>query len=190
MRRRRGGMLDPEKKDLTTTQLITANNAGTITLLNGIQQGVDVSDRQGRRALFLSVFVKYCVTLDVANQSPQCYRIALVQDRFPQGQFPALGQIWTSIGSVQAPMGMRTLSIVNRFKILGQRLLQLDQGNLAKRGKMFVRLRMSALYGSAGAAIADLGLNALFLVLVSDQAGGGGAEPPIYAGLVRVRFTG
>ncbi len=181
---------DPELKDMTTQQNQVATFAGTSILLNGVSQGVDVSNRQGRRALFQSVYLKYCVTLDVANISPMCYRIALVVDTMSQGADPNLGFIWTSLTSVNAPLGMRTLFNTKRFKVLWSRLLNLDLAHQAIRGTKFMRLRLSTLYDAGGAAITDISSNALFLILTSDQLGGAGAEPPIYTGLARVRFTG
>ncbi len=189
--RRRRPVLDQEKKDLTSTQAITANNAGTITLLNGLAQGVGVSQRIGRRALMVNLSIKYCVGLQATNQSPQCYRISLVLDRWPQGSFPDLDQIYTNNGGSQAPLGFRDLRNSNRFKILKTRLLQMDQGNLAKRGSMFLRMRVSTLYVDVNAAIADISHNALYLVLLSDQAGTGDpSAAPTYNGVIRLRFTG
>ncbi len=189
-RRIRRSVPDPELKDNTRQQAITANFNGALDLLNGVSQGVDVSNRQGRRALFQTVYLKYCVTLNEANQSPQCFRIAFVVDTMSQGAVPNLNFIWTSLGSAAAPLGMRTLFNANRFKIMWTRLLNMDQAHLAIRGTVFKRMRLSTLYDSAGPDIDDISSNALFLILMSDQAGVGGSEPPIYTGLSRVRFTG
>ncbi len=188
--RRRRSVPDPEQKDLTITQNVATDFNGVIFLLNGVMQGVNVSERQGRRALFLSVFVRYCLILDATNTGLQCYRIALVQDKFPQTAFPAIADIWTSVGSPAAPMGMRTLSISNRFRVLTSRLLQMDVANQAKRGSMFKRLRLSSVYLNPGAGIGDIEINALYLILISDQDGTAMQAPPIYTGLTRVRFTG
>ncbi len=194
-RRRRSrltrSMPDPELKDFT--QQVDIDNAfqtGTITLLNGISQGVGVSQRIGRRALFQSVLLRWCIKINDANTNPHCYRIAIVLDRFPQGIFPPIDQIWTSMNTAFAPVGVRTLSNTNKFKVLWQRLIPLDLAHQVNRGSKFLRLRFSTLYGGTGPAIADMSTNALHLILTSDATGVGGNEPPLFQGLFRTRYTG
>jgi len=179
-------MPDPELKDLTLSQAVVVANGGQAFLLNGIGQGTDVSERIGRRFLVQSVYVKFCVEMAANNMTPQCYRVAIVQDHQPNLLPIVLTDVWTNMGTQNAPIGMRTLSNSNRYTILKSILLNMDLAHAAIRRSIFIKTKISVLCQNPGPAVQDMTRNAIYLVLTSSE----GANAPEYTGVTRIRFTG
>lgn len=190
-RRRRRITSDPERKDLTfNLSMVDGDRGGEANLINAIPQGVGVSERIGRRIMIVAINIVYCVQLQLTNTDPQCMRLVVVLDKYPQGALFLPQELYTSMTTVQAPVGLRALSNVNRFRILFKRMLQLDSSHLTKRGNIFLKTRISSLYSAAGGALGQLVNNGIYVFLTSDAVGGPGAEPAAFTAVARVRFYG
>jgi len=189
--KRRRMMMDPEKKSVDSDFGFPVTQGGTFTFLNGVAQGVTQTTRIGRRALFASVHLNWCIGLNPTNQKPQCVRMSLLLDKQPNGGFPLAGQIYTQQTTILAPLGMRNLDEVNRFKVLWSKKVRLNLGQQVNMGTLFKRLRLSSVYATAGPAITDITNNSL-LVYVSGDATNVDADNAGAALVlnVRVRFVG
>lgn len=182
---------DPERKDLTfNLNMIGGDRAGEANLINAIPQGVGVSERIGRRIMIVQVNIVYCVQLQLTNTDPQCFRLVVMLDKYPQGALFNPADLYTSMTTIQAPVGLRALQNVNRFRILFHRLIQLDSAHLTKRGGIFLKTCISALYTAAGGALGQLQNNGIYVFITSDAVGGPGAEPAAFTAVARIRFYG
>jgi len=189
--KRRRMLMDPEKKLIDSDFGFPITQAGTFLLLNGVGQGVTQTTRIGRRALFASVHLNWCIGLNPTNQGPQCVRMSLLLDKQPNGGFPLAGQIYTQQTTILAPLGMRNLDEVNRFKVLWSKKVRLNLGQQVSMGTLFKQMRLSTVYATPGAAITDITNNSLLIYFSGDQTNVDDATAGANLVLnVRLRFVG
>lgn len=96
---------------------LRCDTTGTVTLLNGVSQGDDYTNRQGRQATFKSVQVRGSLRADdPTNQSMNIARMMLVFDNAQNSgaAVPAITDILTVSNSRSFPL----VTNANRFTIL------------------------------------------------------------------------
>lgn len=131
VRFRQGERKDIEVKyvDLSSPG-VNIYDAGTISLMNGCIQGLDSSaDRIGRKISVKNIVVRGSFANSVAQLGAANFfggndtiRMAIVLDKQTNGAVPAFSDIWNISAAVNAPFGMPTISNVDRFVVLYEKL--------------------------------------------------------------------
>lgn len=166
------------------------------TPLNGIAQGDDDHQRDGRRATLASVHVKCLVQTNTINAAT--VRMLLVMDDQCNGQLPQPDDVLADKSNTQLNLvTWRNLDNTNRFKILKDKLVHINpaigydtsgtgtqiHSNPSQLFEMNVKLNDVVNYSGTGSTVASINDKALYLFLLSDQTGS-------YHIVSRVRFYG
>lgn len=156
----------------------TAAGGGSITLLNGVSQGTDYTNRIGRKVILKSLLVRLNVVPNIANSAPQgdIIRVMVVYDCQTNAAAPVLSDI-INAGSItyQSPMNLNNR---DRFKILADKFLTMEAnvytaGALTagsprpKQIKIWKKMNMEEIFGGTGATVGSIQTGAIFLVIVA-----------------------
>ena len=173
------GMINSEKY-VFDTAITVANlsNTGNITNLNQIATGDDAGQRTGNSILARRLTCKYTIQ-DTTPIAAEFTRVLIFYDIQQNGTDPTLSQILQDTSNV-------IVSPINqdnnpRFWILYDRIHGLDTYNNTKTGRMSRSLKMHIKF--TGTAAANYGMNSLYVLLISDQAGASGVSVTFYSRL-------
>jgi len=175
--------------DTAITNKAIALAGGTVTLCNGIAEGDDNTERNGRQATIVSAQFHGQVVTPAAHAG-QLGRVLLVWDNAPQGVVATIADIFASDSSYSFPL----VSNEKRFTILADIPQSLgtsvstatqaisDQNTTAVN--FYRKINSAVQFGGTGATIASINKGALYIVTL-----GSGANTANLNGGVRVRFT-
>jgi len=179
----------------TAKATYVCNTTGTVTALNLIAQGDDVTNRQGRQVTLKSVRIHgYFGPTDTATLKNYA-RVMLVWDSQPNsGSIATIANILTAATSVSA------LNLDNRQRFTVLRDFKMAYGGFSNAATQafaeaptvgeldwFVNLRDAiTTYSGTTATIGVVATGALLLISIGDQAGDDGTDFIAHA---RVRFT-
>lgn len=187
--KRRRGMsnhLDPEKKDIGHV-LIGSNitTTGTLRPLNEIPQGTDVSSRQGRQALMLSIFMRLNISQGAVNV-PQFTKVWLIHQKQPRGVNLGMGDFLQD--PVVPTVSPRNKDSLGAYQVLWSKKFVTDPFNAGVMATVNRKFRIKTRWdlGDANGLIAAMQTGALWLVYASDQA----ANFPTITFDLRLNFTG
>ncbi len=189
MRRRR--MVVPvEQKNVDLEVFISpAESDGDIFLLNGVAQGVDFNQRQGRQHVNMSILIKYQIIVgDLTINAPVLTRVGVFLDLRPNPTLPGVDDIWDGNSSAFAVLGARNLDNVFRYKQIWSRTHRTDVGDQTRFRSVFKRLNFRTRYFNAGGTLGSIATGALYFAMVTDQAGTD--NPPNIRIFSRLRFVG
>lgn len=172
---------------------------GAIVLLNGIAQGTDYNARIGRMGFWktITMRLKFGPANEVNYGVPlaQFVRVLLVVDAQPNGVVMTAAQLLQT-PSTQA---MANLDNRNRFTILMDKLIKIDpltSGATPTAGyrgpalvKVYKKMSLTTTYSQTTATIGSIASNALYLVLLGDNASTSTATSIACYGSIRLRFT-
>ena len=151
---------------------------GSITLLNGVSQGTDYTNRIGRKIILKSLLARLNVVPNIANSAPQgdIIRIMIVYDCQTNAAAPVLSDIILN-GTVtyQSPMNLNNR---DRFKILSDKFVTMEAnvytaGALTagsprpKQLKIFKKMNMEQIFGGTGNTVGSIQTGAIWLVIVA-----------------------
>lgn len=113
-------------------------NAGTVTLLNGVAEGTDYSNRVGRkcRSHYLQYDLQISATVGAISANPVAYTIHFVLDRQPNGATATVANM-VDLTSATATFALKNVqNYADRFKFLKS-----EQGCLYTGGGECLRIK-------------------------------------------------
>lgn len=171
----------PELKVIDVAQQDQALVAGgSVTLLNGVATGTDITNRVGRKLNIKSLKIGVNV-FNQANVSSNLSigvscKVSIIYDSQPNGAAPA----YTAIYNVAHPLSPLNLNNRDRFKVLwtknfvvgsyttsaGSLLATGSPTNSTKTG--YKKCNLPVIFGGTGATIADIQTGAIYICAVAD----------------------
>lgn len=164
-------LVKPEFKYISAVASVTpSSTVPTQALLNGMASGDGVGQREGRQIFIKSVQGLIHVNIN-ASATHTHVRYALLIDKAPAGATFSTGALYdvSMAGYVDS---FRNLDYRRKFIILKEGNFQLDAlGPREKIIKFYHKLNLRVQYDDSDAgSIADIQTNALYLMLMSDEA--------------------
>lgn len=149
----------------------TANTTGVFILLNGLTQGDDFTNRNGRSVRWKSLQYHIRTLKDTAVGT--CFvNYAIVIDKQANDATPTLADLYSN---VQAQF--RNLDNRKRFVIIDEVRMTLDADDPERNISKYKKIDMHTIYdASNNGDITDINSNALYLVAWSNQPAGDGAD--------------
>lgn len=160
------GLINVEKHYLDTGVSTTIDTSGSITLLSGIAQGDDVNSRQGNSVLGKTLYSRVVLLRNAANTTAMnSVRIMVIRDLNNVGSAPTVTDVLAS-ATVHSPLNVDHTA---RYQVILDKVISLSvQGQSGVNRKWF--LKVPAHLKFTGSSATDVYKNALYLLLVSDQA--------------------
>lgn len=179
----------PELKDIETAVTgASLDTTGSVTLLNGVAQGQDLTDRIGRKFSMKSILLRFTVIYGAAAVSGSIARWLIVYDKQTNGVAPAVLDVLT----VGSPTAFNNLTNRDRFIVIYDKIHNIGTGPANDNGFSYVmkyrKCNLETTNGGTGATVASIATGGLFLIGVSDRPAGTTA-PRFESASVRVRFT-
>lgn len=141
-----------------------------IYLMNGLVQGTDADNRNGRSILVKSLQCALNVEM-IGTETDTKFRFMVVIDKQPNGAVATVSQILQSTGTENSLMAPRNLNNRKRFVILKDQVMSLNEG-VRRVGfiKYYRKLNMHTTYNSSDTGtITDIATNALYVILWSNK---------------------
>lgn len=158
--------LDPELKyfDVSTSGTITST--GTLTALNGINQGTNPNDRVGDKLKTVSSFLRLAMTVN-ATATTNFLRVIIFRDKQTNLSVPGVTDVLQS-ASFMSPLNN---SYSMRFKVYFDKTYAFDAESAGTQvDKIYRRMKFKTEYSTGSTGIRT---NGLFILLISDQATNG-----------------
>lgn len=184
------GMMERKVID-TASADYSISTTGSVTLVNGVAQGSDFTNRIGRKwtmtAVQLSGYIHPNGSSD--NVSGTHARLLLIYDSQPNGALPSISDIFTASSS----NAFINLNNRDRFKIVYSHSCALGPydnsishftDNTVSLVDVYKKVNLDVINDGTTAAIGDIQTGSLLLVTIGDLA-----TPYLFTGAVRVRFV-
>jgi len=151
------------------------DTTGSVTLLNGVAQGDDSTNRDGRityaKSIKLEGYVGHAVPASGVQMLAAVY---LIWDKQGNGAAPAITDIF-NLSSSTSPLNLNNR---DRFTVLRHQAFALNTAinSINHRMSIYVNLNkpeFKTVYGGTGATVASINTGALYLVTLGDIAAGG-----------------
>lgn len=155
----------------------------TLQLLNGMVRGDDSNTRDGRQIRIKSIQCFFRVNMH-ASATATTVRYMIVIDKQPSAAAFTAADLLDTASAAQVD-ALRNLSSRRRFVILKDRRLVVNTDYPEKVFRVYKQLDMKTVYDDSDAgSIADIQSNALYLVIITDEA----TNTPTCTNNVRIRF--
>lgn len=161
--------------DITQTT-VAATTAGTVTLLNGVTQGTDYTQRIGRKIWLKSILLRFTLVPNTASNTPagDSVRLLVVYDAQCNSAAPVIGDILQN-SAFNDPMNLNNR---DRFKILADKFVtlgacQYNTGTLAagapfaKQVKIYKKMGMEQIFSGTGNTVGSISTGGIFLVIIA-----------------------
>ncbi len=190
LQRQMQGIMEHKVVD-TAAASYGANTTGSVTLLNGVAQGSDFTNRIGRKVTMTSVQLRGFLTPEDDQTEATLARVMLVYDSQPNGALPAVTDVLTAADS----RSFNNLNNRDRFRVLvdethalGQRdtTNSLEGAPTAIVLNRYRKCNLPVVFDGTTAAIGDIQTGSLFLLTIGNQASGSAIAASL---AVRVRFV-
>jgi len=167
--------------DIDSTSSNVTSTPG-ITLLNGVANGTDFTDRIGRRIFMKSLYFRGFLRPEDDTAANNSVRIAIVYDCDPNGAAPA----WTDIFKQSTTTSQLNLNNRDRFQILYDEIYALgavqttanqafSNGDNQYAFKEYIPIMDDTIFGGTTAVIASIRSGAVWLCWLGEGAAGNGA---------------
>lgn len=159
--------INVEFKYKDTELSVNPSASGAFYLLNGLQTGDNVINRDGRLVRIKSCQAKYKLTMN-ASATNTTVRFLWFIDKQANQSTPTGSDLFINVNT----QGLKNLNNRKRFVFLKDQTISLSSNSLTeKRFNYYRKLDMKTVYdaGDAG-TIADITTNALYLYVISDEA--------------------
>lgn len=182
--RRLKSLVHPEFKYITYTiarQPDDGTAGNTPILLNGMQKGDDVTDREGRQVFIksLQLMLKYTMHASATNT---VVRTIVFLDKMPHAATPN----FTDVINGETPTDLKNVPNSRRFWIIKDFNLQLCVNAYSEKTiKNYRKLNIKTTYDNSNSGdIQDISVNALYIMFCSDED----TNLPNVDGEARIRF--
>lgn len=160
-------LVNAESKYTDTNILSTINDAGTINLLSGLNEGVDNTMRNGRSVKFTSAYITGSIAQN-SSATETIARVMLFIDKATAGGTPQILDV-LRYTDYTSPLNVENAG--NRFRILFDRSYAFsNSGSKIIDIKEFVKLNLHTTYLGTGPTISECGTNSIFLLLIGSEA--------------------
>ncbi len=155
-----------------------------LTLLNGLPQGTDVSERDGNLITLKGLLLQVLFKTQAANAKSSIVRVTVVLDMQSNGNAMTAAEMWANSAD-GAVVSTRNIDNLKRFRVLADDLLQVQCHNAtttvgwhqAVYRRYFNNIKgVKCHYNQAAATIAAITSGALWLLVQSTDDGAAGAN--------------
>lgn len=183
-------MKGPEFKyaDLNYTS-VGVDNAGYISLGNGIDQGTSSSTRIGNMIKVHAIELQFSAT----SNNPKTIKFSLFYDKQTQFTTPQPADLFTAIGGAFYPWNVRAIKNRDRFVTLYNRQYsitpQFSGQNAVKTFKHFIKIPkgVACIYSGSGSTVTSIAMGGIFLYMCSDDVFG--VTNTAVSGTLRIKYT-
>lgn len=165
-----------ELKYVDVDLVATATSAaGTVTLLNGVAQGSDVSQRIGRKFMIKSSQIRLAVYPNSAttNQVGDIVRVMILFDCQPNSVIAAVGDV-LEIATWESPLNLNNR---DRFKVIMDKTITMNPvvytaaaltagAPVVKAMKRYKKLNLEVINSGTGATVGSIQTGALILLTI------------------------
>lgn len=166
------GLINTEFKAKDTYVSPSVTTSGSLTLLNGLAKGDTLSTRTGRSVLFKSLQISIQAVINGSATTSRCRAIVFI-DKQVNATTPTIAELLDT-STASALMAMRNLNWRKRFVILKDKSFVLDSDQhpeIIINKFLYKKMGMHTIYDDSDAGtVADISSNALYIMLVSDEA--------------------
>lgn len=185
----RRNTIQAERKFQDTALNAAANEiltAGKFFLLNGVGAGTGFNERVGRKIRIKSIALS--IHFFIGAVTPSRFRIIVFVDRQANSAaVTAANLIDTATGGGQISTSYMNLDNRARFKFLYDKKFVMDTTTFTlKTFKMYKKIVLDTVYSGTTNAIGSIQTNAVWCVLLSDNAA---TQSATTIGTARIRFT-
>ncbi|AUM61867.1 capsid [uncultured virus] len=165
-------VMRPETKTIYNTGTTPCDTVGTISLLNGIQQGDTGDNREGRKITLKGIQLRGVDYATDTTGKDQMHRIMIVQQLRPNGTYPLINDILqaTTISS------LRNRYKLHDFKVLVDKTITLNasgESGSTRLIRIYKKLFLNQYFNSQNTGnVADIQTNALYLIAIGSNATG------------------
>lgn len=169
-----------------------ADTTGSVTLLNGVAQGDDFTNRTGRKMTMKSLYIRGLVKNVDSVSGPNLARMIIVYDNQTNGAAPVITDILKAASSTS----QINLNNRDRFRILCDQQYAIGAidntatqayaaGPIVFDFKLYKKLNLETIFGGTTAAVASINTGSLYMITIGDQAAGAGS---LFKLTTRIRF--
>jgi len=166
-----------EERFIDTAAGYVADTTGSITLLNGVAEGDDYTQRSGRGCLMKSICLTGFGNSTAATGLSQQHRVLIFWDNATNGVAPTIVQLLAASNTVAFPL----VDNVNRFTIILDHKYVVGPQSAAiadqviKGFEFNYQLNSYTQYSGVGATVASIQNGSLWMVTLGSNAAGGTA---------------
>lgn len=175
----------------------TLSDSGSAILCNGCIQGLDaLNDRIGRKILMKKITVRYTCGVPTASlttgtgyqNNGDTVRVIVVFDKQANGAAMTLGSLMNISGTFNAPLGNRSISTIDRFIVLADKMHQLSlSGPNTCTGELVIPCSLETVFTTTNNGdITDIISGSLYTLIF--DANSTGNLPGAWAHSSRVEF--
>jgi len=178
--------INSEKKFKDTDLAGTLNNTPSYALaLNGLAEGDDVNQRNGRSVLDKAIQIKSQIQLNLSNGAVNRIGMAVILDKKPEVA-GATVPVWTTVFSSGDPTALISQASSDRFVILKRWVMGMEQTTTVVRNLDYYQTLtgIHTKYDGTTAGYDSIDQNAIILMGTSDQ----GTDPPTIVGTARYTY--
>lgn len=176
-------LINVEFKKHDVYNSVNSNNTGNLILLNGLSNGDDYNDRDGRSVRFKSIQVQTRTLLNPSSTNT-VFRMILFLDKQANAGSPAVTEL-LDVSTAARTDAFRNLDYRKRYVILKDKRFTINSDYPEKIVDFYKKLDMKTIYDdSSTSTINDITTNSLYLYLVSDEV----TNTPATLYNVRLRF--
>jgi len=177
----RRGRTELKTKDVTAgNTTIPVIGTGSIILLNGIQQGVEYTERIGRKVTLKSILFRMTLypLVSLNDSNGNVVRVMLIYDCQTNAATPLESAILQSDTSIVSPMNLDNR---DRFKVIKDWIVPTESFTMSanelatgspknKVLKVYKKLNYDVIFGGTGATSASIQTGAVWLLLMGMDA--------------------
>jgi len=175
-----------EFKSIDVSTALAINTTSAMLLLNGIERGDDINQRNGREVTMKSIQLKMATTVTAGDGTDQIHRVLVVYDRQTNGAPLTTAQVLQTTDCFSP----RNLENRKRFKILFDRTYNLNASGEpgSKHVLRFYRRLLHPITFNGGDAgnVADIITGSLYMIVVGSNVAGVTAGSS--TGTCRIRY--
>jgi len=145
---------------------VVFTQAGTVSLINGLIQGIQHNDRIGREIRMIGIHFRFKISQASANSNFSSVRVMVVQDRQQvEGKAPLVLDILKEAKVIS----LKKLDMQKRFRFIYDRVFTTNDNSVSSMYRSFFK-KLSIPVGYSGPLVGDIHKNGVYLVLLGDQS--------------------
>lgn len=175
----------------------TLSDSGSAVLMNGCIQGLDsLNDRVGRKILAKKITVRYTMGVPTASlttgtgyqNNGDTVRVIVAFDKQANGAAMTLGSLMNISGTFNAPLGNRSISTIDRYIVLADKVHQLSVGGPnTVTGELVIPCSLETIFTTTNNGdITDIISGSIYCILLDANATGN--LPGAWAMSSRIEF--
>lgn len=175
------------------TALYEAITTGSVTLLNGVAQGDDFTNRTGRKITMKSLYIRGVVKNFDTTSGPTLGRMLIVYDKQANAAAPTVADILKEATSTS----QFNLNNRDRFSIIMDKQWAVGcidttatqsfaAGPICHEYKLYKKLNLDTIFNGTGATIASIATGSIYMVIIGDVTTTQGCYFRLSS---RIRFT-